>query len=188
KDPNDNLFYDKLLPRFEKNDTTLTDHEVLALLIGFTGNPVYKPYQDLEVEREIYRLNGENKYNEGLRLGQTHIRSHPLSVKTLFEISYSFHKLNREDSARFYLNKGHAILEAMYYSGDGSSAETPAFALGPADGQVFIHKAIGGSIGTMGSGRDSNGNFLDILEVKLEDNQSITLYFIIQHATSKMFE
>ena len=66
--------------------------------------------------------------------------------------------------------------------------DTPAFALGPADGQDFIYKADGAEIGTMGSGRDKDGNFIDILEAKFEGDKKMNLYFIIQHATDKMFE
>lgn len=39
----------------------------------------------------------------------------------------------------------------------------------------------------MGSGRDKNGNFLDMLEAIYKDSTSEKLYFIIQHATNKMF-
>jgi hypothetical protein len=188
KEKNDNLSYDKLLNRFNSNDTTLSDFEVLALLIGFTDKPDYKPYEDIDTEGEIYKLNGEKKYNTALELGQKFIKTHPLSVKTLFEIAYSFHKLDKEDSANSYLYRGKAIFKAMYFSGDGKSKETPTFALGPADGQDYIYKFVGARIGTMGSGRDNNGNFLDILEAIFQNDQSITLYFIIQHATAKMFD
>lgn len=188
KNANDSLSYDKLLKRFNNNDTTLSDFEVLALLIGFTDKPKYKPYQDLDAEREIYNLNSKNKYNEALKIGLKFIKTHPLSVKALFEIAYSFHMLNKEDNARYYIYRGRAILNAMYFSGDGKSKETPIFALGPADGQEYIYKFVGAKIGTMGSGSDNSGNFLDILEAKLENEQSIILYFIIQHATAKMFD
>ena len=187
KTSNDNLSYDKLLTRFSINDTTLTDQEVLALLIGFTAKPEYKPYNDLDKEREIYKLNGEKKYQEGLDEGMKFIKTHPLSIKTLFEIAYSYHKLGNEDSAQYYAYKGQRIFQAMYYSGNGKSPETATFALGPADGQDYIHKFVGADIRTMGSGKDKNQNFLDILEAKFEDNQTVTLYFIIQHATDKMF-
>ncbi len=187
KDQNDNLSYDKLLKRFSVNDTTLTDFEVLALLIGFTDKPEYKPYGDLTTEREIYKLNGEKKYQEGLDKVNEFLKTHPLSVKALLEKSYSFHKLEQKDSAQFYMYQGQRIFKAMYFSGDGKTKETPTFALGPADGQDYIYKFVGSDIGTMGSGRDKNGNFLDILEAKFEGGQSVTLYFIIQHATDKMF-
>ncbi len=187
KDQNDNLSYDKLLKRFSVNDTTLTDFEVLALLIGFTDKPDYKPYDDLSTEREIYQLNGEKKYKEGLELGQKFIKTHPLSVKTLFEIAYSYHKLNQEDSVNNYVYQGQKIFNAMYFSGDGKTKETPTFALGPADGQDYIYKFVGADIGAMGSGRDKDGNFIDILEAKFEDGKILNLNFIIQHATDKMF-
>jgi len=187
KDQKDNLSYDKLLKRFSANDTTLTDFEVLALLIGFTDKPEYKPYDDLATEREIYKLNGEKKYQEGLDKANMFLKTHPLSVKALFEKSYSFHKLEQKDSAQYYLYQGQRIFKAMYFSGDGKTKETPTFALGPADGQDYIRKFVGEKIGVMGSGKDKNGNFLDILEIKFEDGQTMNLYFIIQHATDKMF-
>lgn len=188
KDNNDILSYDKLLKRFRINDTTLTDYEVLALLIGFTDKPDYKPYKDSSTEREIFKLNGEKKYKEGLELGQKFIKTHPLSIKTLFEIAYSYHILKQEDSAKYYLYQGQRIFKAMYFSGDGKSKETPTFALGPADGQDYMYKFVGADIGTMGSGRDKDHNFLDMLEAKFDDGRTMTLYFIIQHATNKMFE
>jgi len=187
KDQNDNLSYDKLLKRFSVNDTTMTDYEVLALLIGFTNKPEYKPYDDLTTEREIYKLNGEKKFQEGLDKANLFLKTHPLSVKALFEKSYSFHKLEQKDSAQFYLYQGQRIFKAMYFSGDGKTKETPTFALGPADGQDYIKIFVGEKIGVMGSGKDKSGNFLDILEIKFEDGQTMNLYFIIQHATDKMF-
>lgn len=77
----------------------------------------------------------------------------------------------------------------MYFSGNGKSPETPTFSLGPADGQDYIRKFLGASIGAMGSGTDKDGNFLDILEAKPKgEEQGVRLYFIIQHATARMFE
>lgn len=193
KDPNDNLFYDKLLKRFSINDTTLTDFEVLTLLIGFTGKQEFKPYQDLNAERKIYDINGDGKFKEALDSATVFLKTHPLSVKVLFEKAYSFHKLEQEDSAAFYSYQGRRIFKAMSFSGNGKSPETPTFALGPADGQDYIRKSVGAKIGgakigTMGSGRDKDGNFLDILEVVPKDgSSSYNLYFIIQHATDKMF-
>jgi len=187
KDKSDNLSYEKLLKRFTVNDTTLTDYDVLALLIGYTDKAEYKPYSDITTERQIYNLNGDEKYKEGLELGLKFIKTHPLNVKTLFEISYSYHKLNQKDSAKIYSNQGFRIFEAMYFSGNGKTKETPTFALGPADGQDYIYKFVNADIGTMGSGRDKNGDFLDILEAKFKDGHTLNLFFIIQHATDKMF-
>lgn len=188
KKENSDLAYNKLLNRFNVNDTTLTDYEVLALLIGFTAQPAYKPYDVLTQERDIYNLNDVGKYQEGLKMANEFLETNPFNIKTLYEKSYSFSKLNQKDSAEFYLYKGFRIFQAMFFSGDGKSKETPTFALGPADGQDYIKKFIGAKIGTMGSGSDPNGNFLDILEMRFEEGESITLYFIIEHAVRKMFD
>jgi len=193
KDTSNNLFYDYLLTRFITNDTTLTDYEVLALLIGYTDKAEYKPYTDLTTERKIYEINGDGKYYEAMDSANIFLMTHPLSVKVIFEKSYSFYKLGQKDSAVFSSYKGRRICEAMCFSGNGMTPQTPTFALGPADGQDYIRRFIGSriggaKIGVMGSGRDSNGNFLDILEVVPNDGTpSYNLYFIIQHATDKMF-
>src|SRR5689334_21495769 len=70
KDPADVFYYDKLLIRFKANDSTLTGEEMLALLIGFTDKPEYKPYAVLKTERLIYKLNGEGKYQQALDTAQ----------------------------------------------------------------------------------------------------------------------
>lgn len=187
KDSTSNLSYDKQLIRFQSNDTTLTDYEVLALMIGFTDNPAYKPYQDITTERAIYKLMGEGKFEDGLVLANEYISSHPFSIKVLFEKSYGHFKLGQKDSADYYLYQARELFDAMVFSGSGKSIDNPMFALGPADGQDFIQKQLGKSIGNMGSGADEKGNFIDILHVKENDGSSVPMYFIIQHATNKMF-
>ena len=129
KDPNNNLAYDKLLNRFTSNDTTMTDFEVLALLIGYTAKPEFKPYQYLMTEGKIYNLNGEGKFQEALDTANIFLKTHPLSEKALFEKSYSFYKLGQNDSSAFYSYEGRRIFEAMNFSGNGKSPETPIFSL-----------------------------------------------------------
>ena len=191
-DTSSNLSYNKLLQRFEDNDTTLTDFEVLALLIGFTDNEHFKPYSYLTTEREIYSLNGNGKYEKALLMCDSFLVKVPVSQQALIEKSYSYHKLGQADSAQYYMWKFSRIMEAMAQSGDGFKPETAFFSLGPADGQNFIKKYLSSSIGTMGSGRDKHGNFVDILEVIWEDEesgeqQSKSLYFQIEHASKTMF-
>ncbi|HKR03639.1 MAG TPA: DUF4919 domain-containing protein [Bacteroidia bacterium] len=184
KDANDDLSYDKLLKRFNTNDTTLTDYEVLSLLIGFTNQPAFKPYKDLKTERAIKSLNSEKKYQEALDTANLFLINHPVSQQAIIEKSFALDKLGQEDSARYYLYRFRKIMQAMAFSGKDKE---PYFALGPADGQNFIIKTMSASIGVMGSGSDKHGNFLDILEAKFKDGTSQNIYFIIQHATDKMF-
>lgn len=187
KNKESDLNYNKLLEKFNKTDTTLTNQQVLALLIGFTDNTYYKPYKDLEFSRNLYKLNDDQKFDEVIKEGNKFIVNHPFDLKALFEVSYAHYKKGNQALADSYLMKTTIIFKAMIYSGDGKSIDIPMFALNPSDGQDFIRKAIGGKIGKMASGRDKNGYFIDMLEMKNEE-ESEMLYFIIPHATKKMFE
>jgi hypothetical protein len=186
KDPNNNLSYDKLLKRFTSNDTTMTDFEVLALLIGYTDKPEFKPYHYLDTERKIFKLNGEGKFQQALDTANLFLQKHPVSQQAIIEKSYSYYKLENRDSSDYYSYQFRRIMKAMDFSGDG--VDNPIFALGPADGQNYIRRYLVAKIGSMGSSIDRNGNFLDMLEVVPNDgSSSYKLYFIIQHATDKMF-
>lgn len=190
--PDGALHYEKLLKRFQENDTTLRNNEVLALLIGFTDSKRFRPYSYVSTERKIYRLNEEEKYKEAHALADSFLIHVPLSQEALIENSYAFYMLNQQDSADYYMWQYRKIMDAMASSGNGLTAETAIFSLGPADGQNFIRKYLGMGIGTMGSGRDKYGNFVDMLEATWKDDETgetknVMLYFQIEHAVKKMF-
>ncbi|QOW10246.1 DUF4919 domain-containing protein [Kaistella flava (ex Peng et al. 2021)] len=187
KDKKSDLYYPNLLAKYNKIDSTLTDKEMLAMLISYTEDKNYKPYQDFNFGRKLYKLNEESKFAEVIKTGDAFLAKHPFDLKTLFEVSYAYHQTNKQQEADNYLQKAGFIFGAMFYSGDGMTIENPAFALNPSDGQDFIRKFIGAGIGTMGSGRDENGYFMDMLEAKFDNGETHTLYFIIPHATKKMF-
>ena len=119
---------------------------MLALLIGFTENKFYKPYKDTDFGRNLYKLNDENKYDEVIKNGNEFLENHPFDIKSLYEVSYAYHKTNQRILADKYLVKGMMIFKAMYYSGSAETMEIPAFALNPSDGQDFIKKGIGANI------------------------------------------
>lgn len=186
KDSTSRLAYDVLLARFKANDTTMTDYEVLALLIGFTAKEDFKPYGDLGNETAIYSLNEKRKYRNALDTASAFLEKHPLSQQAIIEKSYSFEQLGYDDSSKHYRYQFTRIMKAMEFSGDGR--KKPMFALGPADGQNYITIYLGQEIGIMGSGSDADGNFMDMLDVHPSDGApSYTLKFIIQHAMDRMF-
>ncbi|MCB0497217.1 MAG: DUF4919 domain-containing protein [Cyclobacteriaceae bacterium] len=185
KDKSSEFYYPKLLERFNRNDSTLTDLEVLALQIGFTANSNYKPYQTVSIEREIKDLVWKEKYEEALIECNKFLKTNPLNFTALMEKGFAYMKLGKEGSElqkeRFMI-----VLHSILASGEGTK-DSPFFVLSPIDGQTLITHIFGESIGIMGSGTDANGNFLDILEMKKEDGSSKTLYFNINHAAEKMF-
>jgi hypothetical protein len=185
KDPADSLSYDRLFPRYYMNDTSLTNFEVLSLLIGFTDNRSYKPYTDLVKEKEIHNLNLRGEYAKALAEANEFLPTHPFSVKAIFAKAYAFNNLEREDSAAFYAFRGFSIFHAMELTGDGKSSETPFFSLGAEDGQDYIRRAVRVSVGKKGVGQNRNGNFLNVIEARAKNGNSILLYFLIQHTLDK---
>ncbi len=185
KNAGDNLNYEKLLSRFRKNDSTLTNAEVLALMIGFTGRPEYKPYEDLKVEKSIYDFNAEGKYDSALVKADAFLKTHPLSIKVIYEKSFSYYKARFNDSAQYYVKQGQRIFKAMAYSGEGKTKFSPIFSLGPTDGQDYIYKYVGGGIGETNSMFDDAGNFIEMMEVNFKVGTPYQLYFVTQHAYVK---
>ena len=185
QDKTSDYYYPTLLDRFNKNDSTLTDMEVLALQIGFTADQNYKPYQTTSTEREIKSLIGQKKYEDALAACNKFLKTNPVNFTALMEKSFSYMKLGK-DSIEFHKAKFMKLLNSVMASGKGTY-ENPYFVLSPIDGQTLITHIFGGSIGTMGSGDDPNGYFVDILEMNREGKDPVTLYFNINHATDKMF-
>lgn len=181
KDASDKLNYDKLLSRFQINDSTLTNAEVLALMIGFTARPEYKPSVDLKEERAIYNLNAEGKYDAALKKADEFLKTHPLSIKAIYELSFSYYKAGNTEMAKFYVKQGQRLFNAMTYSGNGKTKQTPIFALSAEDGQEYIYKFLQGGIGEMDSARDDEGNNLDILEATFKVGEPYKLFFISEH-------
>lgn len=187
KDNNDSLYYYNLLPRYYANDSGLSRYAMLALLIGFTDKPAYQPHKDIGAEQAIFKLNEEKKYDEALKASYTFLQTHPFSMQALKEREYTFNQLQQPDSANYYAALLSKITAAMLYTGNGKTAETARFALGLLDGQHLLKNA-NIPIASYNSGYDKNGNFLDVLEAKLDFGATIPYYFIVQHAKAKMFE
>ena len=192
------LFYPNLYKRFAAADTTLTNYEVLALQIGYTDNDNYWPYQDVEMEREIWGLNEQKKFKKAIKTCKILLGKNPFNILACREKGYAFNKLGQQDSADYYFYKFNKIVMCDLSTGDGRSYETSWFVISPADGQWIIRLAFHRGICFMGSGRDKDSNFHDILgyhpddedqksEVKENSSDCMHLYFNIQHAAKRMF-
>ncbi|MDR0873745.1 MAG: DUF4919 domain-containing protein [Prevotellaceae bacterium] len=185
KDKTSEYYYPKLLERFNANDSTLTHKDIITLLIGFTANENYKPYKTIEKEREILNLVSDKKYEKAIVECDKLLKTNPVNFAALMEKGFAYMKLNKPEFS-FHRDKTMKIVYAiMWWSGDGT-IDRPLFVLSPIDGQTLIEYILGGSIGMMGSGKDKNGYFLDILEMKINGTTQ-TMYFNINHATNKMF-
>lgn len=180
KDPRSVYYYPLLLQRFNQNDSTLTMREILALQIGFTADPAYKPYETMDAESNIQDLIGQKKYREALHSCNELLQQQPVNFTALMEKSFAMMKLNN-DSAAFHKQKFMQVMRSVKKSGDGSR-EHPFFVLSPGDGQTMITHIWGNKIGMMGSGESPEGYFLDMLQMLIEEAEPVLLYFNIDHA------
>jgi len=198
QDQESNLYYEKLLKRFQDNDSSLTNYETLALMIGFTENPKYKPMEDMEKEVEIFDHNNANQFSEAIEKSKSYLDGHPLSLLVLREISYAYGKISKVyekdmvfDSAiyfnglsSYYMSLNDRIMEAMIFSGKGRTPENPIFSLGLADGEHFIPN-VGYEIEKKNTLWNKNGDFLEHI-VALDKLTTKDFYFVIQHAKLKV--
>ena len=185
QDKGSDLSYQKLLIRFLNRDTTLSNAETLALMIGFTEDPKYKPFEDMQAEKEIFELNDGGNIDEALIKAKTYLQTHPLSLKVLSEASFCYHSFKKEDSAVYYMDLVDKIMSAMIYSGTGKKPETPIFSLGLADGESFIPN-IGMKVVNKDTDWNKNNQFMEIIDASKNVDDHINYFFIIQHAKEKI--
>jgi hypothetical protein len=187
KDKTSDLYYQKLLIRFLNNDSALTRAETLALMIGFTENPHYKPYEDMGTEKEIFDMNDGGDYEGALDESKTYLQTHPLSLRILKERSYSYHQLRKEDSAKYFMELVDKVMGAMIYSGKGKTPETAIFSLGLIDGEHFIEN-VGLTVANKTTSSAKSKILMYIVDALSIEDVHTNYYFILQHARDKMNE
>lgn len=174
-------YYKKLLIRFLDNDSSLSRADVLALMIGFTLDPNYKPFKDMQTEKEIFDLNDHGQYQDALDESKSFLQKHPLSLRILKERSYAYHQLYKKDSADYFMGQVDKIMGAMIYSGKGKSMDKAIFSLGLNDGEHFIAN-IGMSVNQKSTTWDRHRNFIFIVNAMDNEGTFENWYFNIQHA------
>lgn len=187
KDKTSDLYYQKLLIRFLNNDDSLTRAETLALMIGFTENPHYKPYEDMGKEQEIYDLNESGDYETALEESKTYLQTHPLSLRITKERSYSYHQLRKEDSAKYFMALNDKIMSAMIYSGKGKTPEAAIFSLGLIDGEHFIEN-VGMTAAHKTTTSPKSKILMYIVDALSDEGTHTDYFFVLQHAKDKMNE
>lgn len=186
QDKKGDYYYENLKPRFEAADTTLTAFEMLTLMIGETKQDHYYPYELIPVERKIMDLANKGQYANALTKCDSLLEVHSFNLTALIHKAFLEDKLGSLEAgaSRF---KFVLYLDVLMSTGDGT-IESPMMVLGPADGQLLIRYVFGAGIGSMGSGEDVHGNFVDILELVKEGEEPTLMYFNIEHAAQRMFK
>ncbi|MEQ8909342.1 MAG: DUF4919 domain-containing protein [Vicingaceae bacterium] len=188
RDSSDVLFHNKLMKKYQANDTTLSNFEMLALMINYTQSEHYTPYAILDSETAIAELNGIEDHQRAIQLCDSLLETHPFNQAILFEKALAHYELDQADSAQFYRYRFNQIMDAMSYSGKGTSTENAIFSLGSKDGHRYIVNRLSQQITKVGAGQDDDGNMIDIIETVDEGEGIRIMHFQIQHAVNTLFE
>lgn len=170
--------YQKLYSSFRKN-LPMSDQEVLELMIGFTRQPSYRPYQIQEKHRELLGYVVKKKDREALKVAEEILATDPLNYTALLEKAFLLQK-SKMDSMDYYQSLFVKVENAILKSGDGS-LEKPYFVLYPGDGQSILMLRQNKKITKAGTGKDSNGFFLEAIDISEKEGPK-TVFFMITHA------
>ena len=179
KDSKSDNYYIKLKSEFIDNGENFSKEKVIALMAGQTASEFYNAYGMIELERNYQNADkfpSDTIYKHSKELLQVY--------PTNFSLNYGLWKTYEKDAdivnAKQFEERFKLIAESILSTGNGT-IEKPYFVISPIDGQVLIKLYFRKTIGMMGSGRDKEGNFIDILDM-VDGENSKTLNFIIDHS------
>ena len=179
KDSKSDNYYIKLKSEFIDNGENFSKEKVIALMAGQTASELYNAYGMIELERNYQNADkfpSDTIYKHSKELLQVY--------PTNFSLNYGLWKTYEKDAdivnAKKFEERFKLIAESILSTGNGT-IEKPYFVISPIDGQVLIKLYFRKTIGMMGSGRDKEGNFIDILDM-VDGENSKTLNFIIDHS------
>ncbi len=130
-----NLYYPKLMERYEKGDTTLTLEEKRHLYYGYPFQSEYRPRIGNEKYSDSLRiiLSKEDYSEKDLRqiiiYSDSVLKETPFSLNTLEYIVNAYKQLGDTTNYKVYSTRIHIIIDAFSSSGNGFSEETAFYVI-----------------------------------------------------------
>ena len=114
--------FQKLMQRFEENDSLLTRQDYAMIYYGYSFTPAYKGSMDnfQDLRKQIKEQKYEDAYNTGKEL----LKKNPVSLKLLIYAVNLASELRREEEVQAYIDKYIKLSSAIISSGDGTSEDT----------------------------------------------------------------
>ena len=120
---NHNTEFQKLMQRFEENDTLLTRQDHVMLYYGYSFTPAYKGSMD--DFQDFRKLIKEEKYEDAYNIGKELLKKNPVSLQWFYNL-YGIAGLLQKDirEIKHYSKRYAALLTMIALTGDGTSEET----------------------------------------------------------------
>jgi hypothetical protein len=117
-DAGSKYYYQTLLSRFLADDTTLTPAEMYLLIVGYSRQPSYNPFNYNDIT-EIKMVASHN-IDAAIKKGEELTKTNPLNPSLNRELMYYSRKKNDAVQAGKYLWRIQQYFNGMLYSGNGS--------------------------------------------------------------------
>ena len=179
KDVASPINYEKLRAEFIENGENFSKEKVIALMAGQTASQFYDAYGMIKMERS-YQVAEQLPSDTIHKYVGQFLKVYPVNFSLNYGLWKTYEKDKDVKNAEKFKKRFELIAESILSTGDGS-IQKPYFVISPIDGQVLIRLYHNKKIGSMGSGNDEYGNFIDILEM-IDGENSTSLNFVIDHA------
>lgn len=186
-----NLFYDSLMTRFQKADSTMTLEEKRHLYYGFSFQPEYTPYPSSDYDDSLSALLRKEtlsdlEFQKILEFGDSILLKNPFNLKTFI---YQLYALDHFEDTTAFNNKitqYRIIIDALLSSGNGKTKKNAYYVI-----YIGHEYELLSVLDLEFDGSQSLIDQCDYLTVKKNEQGIEGLYFDISpslEATMKMFE
>lgn len=123
-DSNSTNFYPKLIERFLRHDTTLTEKENTLIYYGNYFYQNYSPYSRHRKEDKFLKYYFAENYNKAIPIGKKIIQDNPVNIKVLLKLLVSYYQIGDTLNTDLYADMYFDLIEVILNSGDGNSITT----------------------------------------------------------------
>jgi hypothetical protein len=138
-DKNGEYYYQPLLERFKKCDSTLTPIEYQYIYYGYALTDAYNPYGSSDDVDKMREAMSKESYNKALEYGLKAFKENPVDAGLILRLLICYDKLedfiSEKKIARIYF----ALLHVIYDSGDGKSENTAYVVIEVSDEYVIMN-------------------------------------------------
>lgn len=134
KDQGSSLFYESLMQRFLKADSTMTIEEKRHLYYGYSFQEQYSPYGRSGFEDSLNIILQKAELNEMdldkiIQFGDSILSSNPFELSTLNYQMYAYDQLGDSLGLKNKIIQYEIILDVLMSSGDGTSKENAFYVI-----------------------------------------------------------
>lgn len=178
-DKESELYYPKLVEKFNKGDTTMTLKEKRHLYYGFITQKEYSAYNS-SVFNDSLRSVLNNKmlfvddYKRIIKYSDLILKSFPFDISVMSYKLFAYNNLENEKEYFKTLAKANIIIDAILSTGNGINKKSPIYVI-----KVSNEYDILGVLGYQFGGSQSLIGNCDYLELAENENNIEGLYFDI---------